>query len=81
MLKSYAIITFWSPADAAWVADAPDLKSCSAFGSTPEAAVAELRIAMEAWLGVAKEKGMKLPMPQFNQPLRAAEYSHRAKLV
>jgi hypothetical protein len=43
--------------------------------------MAELRIAMEAWLGVAKEKGMTLPLPQFNQPLRAAEYSHRAKLV
>jgi predicted RNase H-like HicB family nuclease len=73
MIENYAIVTFWSPTDAAWVADAPDLKSCSAFGSTPEAAVAELRIAMEAWLGLAKEKGMTLPMPQFNQPLHAAE--------
>jgi predicted RNase H-like HicB family nuclease len=72
MLVNYAILTFWSPADAAWVADAPDLKSCSAFGASPEEAVAELRIAMEAWLGVAKEKGMKLPQPQFNQPLHAA---------
>ena len=73
MLKSYALLVFWSPADAAWVADAPDLKSCSAFGASPEEAVAELRIAMEAWLDVAKEKGMKLPVPQFNTPLQAAE--------
>jgi predicted RNase H-like HicB family nuclease len=73
MLKSYAILVFWSPADAAWVADAPDLKSCSAFGTTLEEAVAELRIAMEAWLGVAKEKGITLPLPKFNQPLRTAE--------
>jgi predicted RNase H-like HicB family nuclease len=72
MLENYAIITFWSPADAARVADAPDLKSCSAFGSTPEEAVAELRIAMEAWLGVAKEKDMALTLPQFNAPLHAA---------
>jgi predicted RNase H-like HicB family nuclease len=73
MIENYAIITFWSPADSAWVADAPDLKSCSAFGATPEEAVAELRIAMEAWLGVAKQKGMAMPLPQFNQPLHAAE--------
>jgi predicted RNase H-like HicB family nuclease len=73
MLKNYAILTFWSPDDGVWVADAPDLKSCSAFGSTPEEAVAELRIAMEAWLSVAKEKGMNLPLPQFNQPLHAAK--------
>jgi predicted RNase H-like HicB family nuclease len=32
----YAIIVFWSDEDAAWVADVPDLKSCSAFGATPE---------------------------------------------
>jgi predicted RNase H-like HicB family nuclease len=72
-MENYAIIVFWSPEDAVWVADAPDLKSCSAFGETPEEAVAELRIAMEAWLSVAQEKGMKLPMPHFNIPLHAAE--------
>jgi predicted RNase H-like HicB family nuclease len=72
-MENYAIIVFWSPEDAVWVADAPDLKSCSAFGETPEEAVTELRIAMEAWLSVAQEKGMKLPMPQFNAPLHAAE--------
>jgi predicted RNase H-like HicB family nuclease len=72
-MENYAIIVFWSPEDAVWVADAPDLKSCSAFGETPEEAVAELRIAMEAWLSVAQEKGMQLPMPHFNIPLHAAE--------
>ena len=73
MIENYAIIAFWSPDDGVWVADAPDLKSCSAFGASPEEAVAELRVAMEAWLGVAKENGMKLPQPQFNRPLEAAE--------
>ena len=72
MPKSCVLLVFRSPADAARIADAPDLKSCSAFGASPEEA-AELRIAMEAWLDVAKEKGMKLPAPQFNTPLQAAE--------
>ena len=40
---------FWSEDDRAWVADVPDLKSCAAFGSTPEEAFAEVRIAMDAW--------------------------------
>ena len=37
----YAITVVWSDEDGGWVADAPDLKSCSAFGATPEGAVAD----------------------------------------
>ena len=51
-MKRYAYEVYWSDEDAAWVADAPDLRSCSAYGSTPEEAMAELRIAVEAWLDV-----------------------------
>jgi len=47
----YAIIVFWSDQEGARVADVPDLKSCSAFGDTPEEAVTEVRVAME---GVAR---------------------------
>ena len=54
-MQHYAINVFWSDEDGVWVADAPDLKSCSAFGDTPEAAVAELQVAMEAWLEVARK--------------------------
>jgi predicted RNase H-like HicB family nuclease len=46
-MNRYSIIVFWSEEDGVWIADAPDLKSCSAFGTTPEQAVAELRVAME----------------------------------
>ena len=56
-----------------WVADAPDLKSCSAFGDTPEQAVAELRIAMEAWLAAARENGLPIPEPRFRPATVAAE--------
>ena len=37
-MKRYAFVVFWSDEDAAWVADAPDLRSCLAYGSTPEEA-------------------------------------------
>jgi len=46
---------FWSEGDGAWVADVPDLRSCSAFGDTPAEALAEVETAMEAWLAVARE--------------------------
>jgi predicted RNase H-like HicB family nuclease len=61
----YANIVFWSEDDRAWVADVPDLKSCAAFGSTPEQASAEVRIAMNAWLAAAREAGLESPKPQF----------------
>jgi predicted RNase H-like HicB family nuclease len=69
----YAIIVFWSEADRAWVADVPDLKSCAAFGGTPEEAFAEVRIAMEAWLAAAREAGLEIPKPQFQPHHEAAE--------
>ncbi len=73
MTNRYAIVVFWSDDDGMWVADAPDLKSCSAFGDTPEQAVAELRIAMEAWLAAARENGLPIPEPRFRPATVAAE--------
>jgi predicted RNase H-like HicB family nuclease len=69
----YAIVVFWSDEDAAWIADAPDLTSCSAHGATPQAAVAELQVAMQAWLDVARENGMPIPEPRFQVHSDAAE--------
>jgi predicted RNase H-like HicB family nuclease len=69
----YAIIVFWSDEDGAWVADVPDLKSCSAFGDTPEEAVAEVRVAMEAWLGAARDAGHPIPKPRYQPQHELAE--------
>ncbi len=72
-MHQYAIIVIWSPEDNAWIADAPDLKSCSAFGPSPEEAIVQLRTAMEAWLAAAREAGMDIPRPQFQRQHEAAE--------
>lgn len=72
-MNRYAIIVFWSNEDDAWVADAPDLQSCSAFGATPEEAVAELSVAMEAWLEAAREAGHPIPEPRYKPHHEAAE--------
>ena len=72
-MHRYTIVVFWSNEDEAWVADVPDLKSCSAFGNTPEAAVAEVRVAMEAWLAAAREAGKPIPPAHFQPHHEAAE--------
>jgi len=43
MTPKYHINLFWSEADGAWVADVPDLQSCSAFGDTPAEALSEVK--------------------------------------
>ena len=50
----------------------PDLKSCSAFGDTPEEAVHEVRAATEAWLAVAREEGKPIPEPRYRPAIYAA---------
>ena len=70
-MKRYAIVVFWSEEDKCWVADVPDLKSCSAFGDTPEMALAEVRTAMDAWLAAARAAGHPIPPARY-QPRRVA---------
>ena len=72
-MNHYAINVFWSEEDESWVADVPDLKSCSAFGATPEDAVAEVRVAMEAWLAAARDAGHPIPKPRYHPRHVAAE--------
>ena len=69
----YAIIVFWSKDDDAWVADVPDLKSCSAFGDTPEEAVTEVRVAMQAWLAAARDAGQLIPEARYQPQHEAAD--------
>ena len=49
------------------------MRRCSAHGDTPEQAVAELRVAMELWLEVAREEGWPIPEPRFHSPTVAAQ--------
>ncbi len=72
-MPHYAIIVFWSDEDRAWVADVPDLKSCSAFGATPEEAMAEVRVAMEAWLAADRDAGHPIPEARYQPQYGAAE--------
>lgn len=70
-MKDYHINIFYSDEDGGYIADIPDLDSCSAFGNSPEEALAELEMAKEAWLEAAHESGKPIPPPRY----RPAIYS------
>ncbi len=63
MLPVYPINVFWSVEDEAWVADVPDLTYCSALGDTLHDAVAEVEVAIAAWLETATSSGRSIPPP------------------
>ncbi len=64
-MKDYHINIFYSDEDGGYIADVPDLSACSAFGSTPEDALAEVEKAKEAWLDAAKAEGKPIPPPRY----------------
>lgn len=64
-MQHYAINVFWSDEDGAWVANVPDLRSCAGVGETPQQAVAEVEVAMEAWLATARDAGLPIPEPHY----------------
>ncbi len=70
-MSDYHINVFYSDEDRGYIADIPDLEACSAFGSSPERAVAEVTKAKEAWLTAAREAGRPIPAPRY----RPAIYS------
>ena len=69
-MKDYHINVFFSDEDGGYIADIPDLQSCSAFGETPEEALHEVLVAKEAWLAVAKETGKPIPRPFYRPQAR-----------
>ena len=62
MTAKYHIDLFWSEEDGAWIADVPDLQSCSTFGDMP----------MAVWLAVAREDGLPPSKPHYRGAKQAA---------
>jgi antitoxin HicB len=70
-IREYLVEVFWSDADEGYIAIAPDLPGCSAFGDTPEEAVHEMHDAMLSWLEARANMDRPLPEPRA-KPQRAA---------
>jgi predicted RNase H-like HicB family nuclease len=68
----YHINVFWYPDDDCWIADVPDLRPCSAHGATPSEALAEVEVAIEGWLEVARERAFVIPEPRYRPAIYAA---------
>ena len=64
-MTDYHINIFYGDEDGGYIADIPDLEACSAFGDTPEQALAALEQAREAWLEAAREAGKPIPAPRY----------------
>lgn len=64
-MGDYHINIFYSEEDGGYIADIPDLDSCSAFGKTPEEALAEVEQAKRAWLEAARQADKPIPQPRY----------------
>jgi len=64
-MKDYHINIFYSQEDEGYIADIPDLNACSAFGQTPNKALAEVLVAKETWLETAKKNDKPIPLPEY----------------
>jgi len=64
-VKDYHINIFSSDEDDGYIADIPDLEACSAFGASPEEALAQVDRAKSAWIAAAREAGKEIPEPRY----------------
>ena len=71
-MSDYHINIFYSEEDGGYIADIPDLDSCSAFGETPEQALKEVEIAKKAWLETARQAGKTIPPPRYRPAIYQA---------
>ncbi|RMH73552.1 MAG: GNAT family N-acetyltransferase [Gemmatimonadetes bacterium] len=64
-MSDYHINIFYDDAARVYVADIPDLPNCSATGSTPADALANVERKKQAWLNTAKAQNLPLPPPVY----------------
>ena len=59
----YPIHLIWSDEDEGFIATAPDLPGCSAFGITQQEALSEMQDAIASWLDAMNAAGNAIPRP------------------
>jgi predicted RNase H-like HicB family nuclease len=64
VMHKYEIIIYWSDEDQVFVAEAPELPGCMAHGDTHEAALLNVKEAIQLWLDTAREFGDPVPEPK-----------------
>jgi predicted RNase H-like HicB family nuclease len=61
MWQKYKIEIFYSEEDEGFIAVAPELPGCSAFGETPEEALKEIKTAIELGWKLPEKRAGKCP--------------------
>jgi predicted RNase H-like HicB family nuclease len=78
-VSDYHSNLFYSEEDGGYIADIPDLKSCSAFGETPEEALHEVQLAKAAWLQTCRARKKTVPPPRYRPATYAAVPAQAAR--
>ena len=60
----YETIIYWSEEDQAYLAEVPELPGCMAHGDSYEAALANVKEAIQLWIDTAREFGDPVPEPK-----------------
>ena len=60
----YEVILYWSDADAAFVAEVPELPGCAADGPTYAEALEAVQVVIREWIETARELGRPVPEPR-----------------
>jgi len=60
-MSRFEIIIFWSDEDQCFVAEVPELPGCMAHGNSHEAALAQVKQAIQLWLDTAQSVGRSVP--------------------
>jgi predicted RNase H-like HicB family nuclease len=62
-MNDYLINIFYSGEEDGYIADIPELESCTAFGLSPIIALHEVLLAKDEWIKRAKAEGRPIPVP------------------
>lgn len=62
-MRHYGFNVAWSEGDGAYIATCPDFPGLSAFGPTPDRAIAEMETALSLAIETYRAEGWKLPVP------------------
>ena len=68
-MNRYPLSIFWSAEDKGFIAEAPDLPGCSAWGKTEAEAAREAQDAIAAWLQAARAAKRTIPKASVAAPV------------
>jgi predicted RNase H-like HicB family nuclease len=63
-MSKYEVIIYWSKDDQAFIAEVPELRGCSADGTTYQEALAHVETVIQEWIETAKDLGRPIPEPK-----------------